>query len=404
MKILFLSTWFPYPPDNGSKLRAYHLVRALADRHQVSLLSFAFDTARPEEPGQLRAWCRDIQTVQVNPFSANRASALRTFLSPRPVATRPIAAMSRLTTDTLRSRSFDAVIASTEMMVGYALAAPPGTVKILEEHNSMTRWAHERFSGSGGAVQRTRCWISWQKSRWYEARCYPRFDMVTMVSDVDRQATLNTVKAHPLRVEVVPSGVDCTHNQPGLVQPVPGALVYNGSLTYGANYGAMRWFLAEIYPRIRAQQPCATLTITGSTKGVDVGGLTLDGSVQLVGNLEDVRLPVAGAAACVVPIRHGGGTRLKILEAMALGTPVVATSKGAEGLEVADGVHLLLADDPESFANQTLRLLSDAQMRARLAANARRLVEARYDWTTIGAQFVGLVEEIAGQKNVVNAD
>jgi glycosyltransferase involved in cell wall biosynthesis len=112
----------------------------------------------------------------------------------------------------------------------------------------------------------------------------------------------------------------------------------------------------------------------------------------LSGYVEDVRPLVAGARVCVAPIRQGGGTRIKILEAMALGTPVVATSKGAEGLEVIEGEHILLADDPAGFANSTLRLLRDAELRQRLATNARRLVEQRYDWAQIGKQFVALVE------------
>ena len=142
----------------------------------------------------------------------------------------------------------------------------------------------------------------------------------------------------------------------------------------------MRWFLAEVYPRIKAQSPDVSLTITGSTDGVDLAGLALDDTVRLTGFVDDVRLPVAEAAVCVAPIRQGGGTRLKILEAMALGTPVVATAKGAEGLDVVDGEHLLLADDPERFARRTVALAGDADLRQRLRGNARRLVEERYDW------------------------
>ena len=314
------------------------------------------------------------------------------------MASRPISAMCQLVAAALRSEVFDAVIASTEIMADYAAQVGQGTAKILEEHNSMTRWARERYENANTPVQRARWWLSWQKGRWYEARSDPRFDLVTMVSVADRQATLDTVGADRLRVEVVPNGVDCTYNHPDLVQPRPGALVYNGSLTYSANLDAMRWFLAEIYPRIRGQQPDASLTITGTTKGVDLTSLGHDDTVHLTGHVEDVRLPVAEAAVCVVPIRQGGGTRLKILEAMALGTPVVATSKAAEGLDVADGEHLLLADDPETFARHTLALLRDTALCARLAGNARRQVAALYDWEPIGARFVDLVEETVRER------
>ena len=399
MRILFLSTWFPYPPDNGSKLRIYHLLRALAQTHQVTLISFAFDTARADEANELDAWCQDIRVVPINPFAYNRAGVLRTFLSPRPMASRPIPIMNHLVADVSQGNPFDAVIASTEMMANYALLAGPGTKKVLEEHNSMARWAREWYEGARGWVQRGRRWASWQKDRRHEARIFPRFDLITMVSEADRQATIDAVGAGRVRVEVVPNGVDCDHNRPGLGQPQPDSLVYNGSLTYSANYDAMRWFLAEVYLRIKAQRPDVTLTITGSTHSVDLTGLALVDTVRLTGFVEDVRLPVARAAVCVAPIRQGGGTRLKILEAMALGTSVVATSKAAEGLDVIDGEHLLLADDPETFTLRTVELLGNPDLRQRLTANARRLVGEHYDWQGIGAHFVDLIEEIVRKRS-----
>lgn len=405
MRILFLSTWFPSPPDNGSKLRVYHLLRALARSHEVTLASFAFDTGRPSEPGNVRAWCRDIHTVQTNPFEVNRAGMLRTFLSPQPLASRPVPAMSQQLAAVSHTHAFDAVVASTEVMATYAFQMPPNTVRILEEHNSLTRWMHERYRGESGMLRGLRAWASWQKARRYEARLFPRFDLVTMVSEQDRDVYLANRPGFRDHLAVVPNGVDCAHNVPGLAQPQPAALVYNGALTYSANYDAMRWFLAEVYPHVRQAVPNVSLTITGSTQGVALTGLALDDTVRLTGFVPDVRLPVAGAAVCVVPIRRGGGTRLKILEAMALGTPVVATTKGAEGLNVQPGEHLVIAEDPIDFAAQAVRLLRDESERQRLAANARRLVETTYDWTQIGGRFVSLVEEAARQrKRTGNAD
>ncbi|OQA20032.1 MAG: GDP-mannose-dependent alpha-(1-2)-phosphatidylinositol mannosyltransferase [Chloroflexi bacterium ADurb.Bin360] len=394
MRILFLSTWFPYPPDNGSKIRVYHLLRALAQRHEVTLLSFAWNTAQPQAASELRSWFRDVQVMSLNPYEHNRASKLRTFFSLRPVVSRPIAAMTEKAHAILANQSFDSVIASTEMMAAYAFQAPPGTVRILEEHNAMTRLMRERYDEQPRPLERLRCWLSWQKSRTYEARLFRRFDVITMVSEQDREACLSDLPGFHGRVAVIPNGVDCAHHRPGLAEVQPHTLIYNGALTYSANYDAMRYFLAEIYPRIQQELPDVSLSITGSTRGVDLSALPLDASVHLTGYVEDIRLPVAASAVCAVPLRQGGGTRLKILEAMALGTPVVATSKGAEGLAVVDGEHLLLADDPAAFAAATLRLLREPALRARLATNARRLVEERYDWSRIGAQFVELVENV----------
>ena len=350
MQILFLSTWFPYPPDNGSKLRAYHLLRALGGRHEVTLLSFTFDTSQPETADVLQTICRSIEVVPLNPFLVNRAGTLATFLSMRPTASRPIPAMSQLVAEAWRRSTYDVVIASTEMMADYALMAPPGTTKVLEEHNSLTRWMAERYQEQRNPLQRARCWASWQKRRWYEDRYYSRFDLVTMVSQEDWRTTSELIPGGEPRVEIVPNGVDCQHNQPGLAQSRPNTLVYNGALTYSTNFDAMRWFLAEIYPGIQREISSVSLTITGNTSGVRLTDLQLDDSVRLSGYVDDIRPVIASAAVCVVPLRQGGGTRLKILEAMALGTPVVSTSKGAEGLDVTPGHDILIADEPAEFA------------------------------------------------------
>ncbi len=398
MRVLFLSTWFPYPCDNGSKLRVYHLLHALAQTHEVTLVSFAFDTARPEQPGNMHTSCADVHVVPLNPFMVNAASALHTFLSPHPVASRPVPAMRELVSNVLRSYTFDVVVISTEVMAAYANAVPAGVPRILEEHNSMIRWARERYNEQSALLQRVRCWVSWRKQLWHEARSFTRYSLVTMVSEVDRQTTLDAVGADRIRVEVVPNGVDCRHNHYSSAQPRPNTLVYNGALTYSANYDAMQWFLAEVYPRIKAQISGISLTITGSTKGVDLRALALDESVHLTGYVDDVRLPVAEAMVCVAPIRQGGGTRLKILEAMALGTPVVSTSKGAEGLGGVDGEQLLIGDRPATFADAVLRVMSNSDLHKCLRRNARVLVETQYDWENIGAQFVALVEETAKGK------
>ncbi|MCB0241298.1 MAG: glycosyltransferase, partial [Anaerolineae bacterium] len=204
--------------------------------------------------------------------------------------------------------------------------------------------------------------------------------------------TLSVLKDAATRVETVPNGVDCAYNRPGIAPVTPGSLVFNGSLTYDANYDAMQVFLSSVWPQLRQEIPSISLTITGSVAGVDLAGLALDSGVSLSGFVEDVRPLVAGAAVCVAPIRQGGGTRLKILEAMALGTPVVATSKAAEGLNVNAGEHLLIGDTAMEFASCVLRLLRDDELRARLARNARQLVEETYEWSQIGAQFAGLID------------
>jgi glycosyltransferase involved in cell wall biosynthesis len=289
---------------------------------------------------------------------------------------------------------FDIAIASSAVMAPYALAVR-GAPHILEEHNSHTRWMHDRYLAQTSLPQRVRCWMSWRKSVLYESRLFPQFDLVTMASERDASTTQNLLPEGNARVAVVPNGVDCGQFQPGLAEPEPDTLVFGGALAYHANYEAMQFFLQQVYPRIRSRCPDVTLLITGSTKGIDLENLHLDDSVTLTGFVDDIRPVVASAWTAIVPILSGGGTRIKILEAMALGTPVVATSKGAEGLDVTNGEHILLADDPLAFADHTIQLLQDPGLRERLAVRGRRLVEQHYDWAQIGQHFVDLIEKVA---------
>lgn len=392
MRLLFLSAWFPYPPDNGSRLRVYHLLRSLSERHDVTLISFASDGPDVSLAPKDLSFCTRVVGVRADPFRRLGPRHTARFLFLEPSVAAPLRIMTSAVQEQTANCTYDAVIASTTTTACYALAASCSGARILEEHNSMTRWGHERWLAGAGRIQRGRRWVSWQKSRRYEARLFSRFDLVTMVSAVDRDAAVS-LPGYRGPVAVVPNGVDCERNKPGLVARQPYRLVYNGALTYNANYDAMCWFLADIYPQVRARLPDTTLAITGRIDGVDLDALRLDPSLQLTGFVPDIRLPVAGAAACVVPLRQGGGTRLKILEAMALGTPVVSTRKGAEGLAVSDGEHLLLADTPEEFAACTVAVLTDASLAAHLARNARRLVESQYDWLTIGARFAQLIEQ-----------
>lgn len=393
MKILFLSTWFPYPPDNGSKLRAYYLLHALAAQHDVSAVAFRPPSSLEPRSCEKPTSSPPIAAVSDDPFRyVNSSSRWTRYLSPTPLAFRASAIMQNAVSSLADRNHWDAVVAVQMPMAQYALQVNT-EARIIDVDTALTYQMRERYMAQTRPIARVSTWISWQKAHQYERRMLGHFQAAAVVSPTEMTALQKMVKADRCKVATIANGVDCSHNHPGLATPQPESLVYNGSLTYSANYDAMRWFLAEVYPRIKVKRPRVTLIITGSTRGVDIAGLALDDTVRLTGFVEDVRLPVASATVCIAPIRQGGGTRLKILEAMALGTPVVATAKGAEGLDVTNGDHLLLANTPEAFAQYTIDLLADPAMRNRLAASARCLVEARYDWATIGQRFVAFIED-----------
>ena len=398
MRILFLSTWFPYPPDQGCKIRAYHLLRALAENHETVLVSFQDCPIQPAWLEHLEQCCTRVEIVQRNPFHAGLAGSVRGWLSLRPssvVATYSGEMAEKVRTIASEWRP-DRIVALTYVAAPYALLAGNAaghSARVIDIDNLMARMLREACERAAGRAARARRWLAWRKFLRYEQRLYSRFDLSVTVTEDDRQSLLQLLDGRSGQVGVAANGVDTRHHQPGISQPQVNTLVYNGALGYSANYEAMKYFIHRILPSIVAQIPGARLCITGKTGGVDLGGLHPDGHVTFTGYLDDIRPAIASSWVCVVPLLSGGGTRLKILEAMALGTTVVSTSKGAEGLEAVNGRHLLIADTPESFAEQTVRLLRDPELRSGLALNARRLVEEKYEWSTIRRNFRELVEQ-----------
>jgi len=334
----------------------------------------------------------NLRAVAVDPYRYVNVPSPVKFLSPIPMAFWPSRIMQQEVNHFCQLRNWDAIVAIQIPAAWYALSW--SIPRVLDIDTALSYQMRLRMMNSVGLASRLRAYVSWQKAHLYEMFVARRFQAVTLVSDQEVAYLKSMVHNTSCCVDVIPNGVDTSHNCLGLAKPFPHRLVYNGALGYSANYDAMNYFLSDVYPLIKREIPDISMAITGSTDNVDLSGLALDDSVMLTGYVYDVRIPVAKAAICVVPLREGGGTRLKILEAMALGTPVVTTSKGAEGLDVVDGEHCLIADSPAAFARQTLQLLRRTDLRARLVDNARRLVEKKYDWEPIGLQFARLIEEV----------
>ena len=396
MKILVISTWFPYPLSIGSKIRAYHLIKELAKEHRVALISFADTPIQPEWIDHLSQFCQKVVIVPRHPFKHDRLKKFLGWFSWLPSAV--VGGFSKEMADQTRSLAAEwepeCVFALTFVTAPYARMIS-NVSKVLDVDYLMSRMLYEAYLSESLSLKRVRRWLAWKKFQNYEQRLYPQFDNCLVVSDQDRDAFRELIPFKAEHVLVVSNGIDSQFAHPGLAEPVPGSLVFNGALTYQANFDAMDYFLREIFPSILAQVPDTQLSITGSNLGVSLDALPSNDHVAFTGYLEDIRPAVAGSWACIVPLRVGGGTRFKILEAMALGTPVVSTSKGAEGLEIEPGKHLLIADTPEEFAAQTVRLLRNSELRNTLATNAARLVNEKYEWTKTAENLRDLVDSLA---------
>lgn len=393
MNILFLSSWFPYPPDNGSRQRAFRLLKGFAREHRVTLIGLT-DAEQKADPGALREYCERVTALPRRVFQPNRATALAALFSPQPrsIADTYDARVRDAITHALARETYDVLVAGELSMAVYA-APVKHPAKIFDDVEvGIFADAYEKASGRA----RWRAALTWFKFARYLRQLTENFRALTVVSRLEKKRAM-ALGIPGDHLHLVPNGVDCSDGPDTGTRRAPFTLVYNGALTYQANYDAMRYFVREILPLVRAQEPRVRLEITGRAPQFAINELSQDNLVTFTGYVDDVRAVVRSAAACVAPLRQGGGTRLKILEAMALGTPVISTAKGAEGLDLRDGEHLLLADTPDAFAQATLRVLQDSRLRERLSTAARKQVCAEYDWHVIQAQMEAVVQRVCAR-------
>jgi polysaccharide biosynthesis protein PslH len=378
MKVLVVSTWFPFPPTNGVKLRAFHLLEALARAHRVTLLSFAHPDERPDPTAAaLTSLCERIEVVPGSPV-LGRVERVRDWFSPLP---RSLAASYQPLMQTAVDRCVahhDAAIALTPWSAPYLLPRR-SRPRVLDELE-LTMLAENRRSGG---LSRLRHELTWWKQARFARQLTDEFDRVTVVSESER-VTAESAGCDPSRLAVVPNAVRSTLLERPAARFTPGRLVYPGAITYAPNDDAVRFAATEILPLVRQTHPHATLVVTGSTGGAEIDDLTRQYALTFTGFVDDVAREIEASELCVVPLRVGGGTRLKILEALALGVPVVSTAKGAEGLDVHHERELLVADTPEAFAQQVRRVLDDSELRRRLIAAGRRAVAEHYTWDVVG--------------------
>jgi polysaccharide biosynthesis protein PslH len=263
--------------------------------------------------------------------------------------------------------------------------------KVLFTHNVEAIVWRRHFEVARNPLWKSVSWLEWKRMAGAERKYLQKADHVLAVSQNDRDVFSKYLD--PQKVTVTQTGVDIEFFQPNDEKEIPNSLVFTGSMDWLPNEDGAFYFANEIFPLIQQQIPDATLCIVGRHPSSRLQNLASRlPNLQLTGWVEDVRPYVARSAVCIVPLRIGGGTRLKIYEAMSVGKAVVSTSIGAEGLPVKSGAHLLLADEPSTFAASTLRLLGDPALRAELGQAARRLVEQNYSWTTVSGGFAQVLE------------
>jgi len=407
MNILFIAPNVPYPLDNGGRIRVHALIKHLAANHQVDLIAFDRYGNGAAAVAALRTVCRHIELVPP-PISAQfgkkRMHQSLSLLRRKPYQyiANYSPEMQRTLDRYLASHHYDIIQVEFSQMAYYRL--PDYANCVLDQHNVEYEILYRTYKAQNDWRRRLYSFIEWQKFRRDEIRHCRQFPLCITTSARDRQMLQADAPATQFRV--VPNGVDCaffqdnepTHNfEQSAVDA--NALLFTGTIDYHPNTDGLLFFLEQIFPRIVQRAPAVKFYIVGRNPPPVIQRYGDAPNVIVTGRVEDVRPYFARAAAVVVPLRTGGGTRLKILEAMAMGKPVISTRVGAEGIEARPGTDILLADDPDAFARTTVDLLQNGALRERLAGNGRALVTQKYDWKMVAQQLEQAYSELLSAKH-----
>jgi len=395
-----LTPQLPYPPHQGTTkgttIRNFGLLAGLAQRHDIHLVSFVTPGDDPAGVQRLQDACVAIHTVP-KPVRTMSQRLWTMLTSPLPDMAHRLA--SPVFESTLRSvlseQRFDVVelegiemVPYLPLLVDHATRVPQPPCLVFDDHNAEyvlqrrvfemdmrqpSRWPGAFYS-----------FLQWIKLRRYEAWACRRVDVVAAVSEADAQALRHIVPDQ--EVAVVPNGVDVAAYSSYAASPdalPPRSLVFTGTMDYRPNVDAVLWFARRVLPLIQNVVPDVQFYVVGRNPHARLAPLSEQRGIVVTGSVPDTRPYIAGAAVYVVPLRSGGGTRLKVLEAMAMRCPIVSTSMGCDGFPIVSRREVILADEPESFAHAVIGLLQDSDRRSELGRSGFEFAAAHYDWSAI---------------------
>lgn len=397
MRIVWVKVGSLWPLNTGGRIRSFNILKELSRRHRVVLLTTHGPGDDPEALAARLAFCERVVSL---PFAAPKQGTLpfvrellASWLSPLPVDVRKwrVPQLRQALERRLESREADLCVADFLTTAVNVPFGGPVPVVFFDHNAEHVIW--KRLSRTDRRPwRRILLELEWRKMRRWEARACALATLTLAVSEPDR--ALLAESAPGAVVRAVPTGVDTSYFTPNGWPEVPSAIVFTGSMDWYPNEDAVLHFADSILPLIRRAVPGTSVTVVGRDPSPGLRAAAARAGLRLTGRVDDVRPYVAEAAVFVVPLRVGGGTRLKIFEALAMGKPVVSTTVGAEGLPLVPGEHFLQADDPAAFAQSVVSLLRDPARRRRLGAAGRRLVEERYSWSQVAREFEARCREV----------
>lgn len=401
LKILFVATQLPVPADTGGKIRTLNVVRHLAHEHDLTFISTVDLDTEEKVLEEMRRVCPRFIAIPHRHYHRTSwryfLKLLVNFASPYPfgVAKDYSRALAREIRH-LAERDFDVLVCDflhASINLQYVDSLPT----VLFQHNVEAEIFRRHYLQQRNWLARLFWLYQWKKMRRYEGSVSRQLDCCIAVSETDKDRFQKDYRL--TNVSTIDTGVDVGHFGALERRRVPQRLVFTGSMDWLPNEDGMLWFVREVFPAISQAVPGASLAIVGRRPGRKIQRLSeTDPQVIVTGRVEDVRPYLAEGSVFIVPLRIGGGTRIKIFEAMAAGIPVVSTTIGAEGLRVEDGRHLLLANDASTFVQSVITLLRNPDRALQIAGAAKTLVMEKYDWKIISQQFSAICRKTVAHK------
>lgn len=381
MNVLMLTQVLPFPPDSGPKIKTYNVIKYLAGQHYVTIVSFVRGD-QSEDVRRLERYCQAVYTVPMKRGLIQDGTAMaRSLFSGRPwmMMRDERKSMRDLIDHLTAEKRFDVVHADQLNMSQYAERVS-GAFKVLDAHNALWLLYKRLWKTMPAGPRKWLLGRDWRLLKSYEGRIVREFDAILAVSNEDK-AALEEAAGKPVDVTVIPIAIDTDEVSVIEREAHPTHILHIGTMYWPPNIDAVAWFIREVYPLIRRRRPDVEFDVVGKRPPDELLALNDDGlGINFTGYVDDPAPYQRRAAMMVVPLRAGGGMRVKILNALAQGIPIVSTELGAEGIQVTPGRDILLSDTPADLADVCLQLLDDPGLGRRMAENGRRLAKERYDY------------------------
>ena len=396
MRILFLTTKFPYPPDSGAKIRDFNLIKEISKEHDISLVSFIKDEGEKKNLEFLRPYCKSIEVVRERGKTSLLAGIFVSIFTEKPftIAKFYSSVMKQKIRAALKNNEIELIHCSHLHMAQY-VEDIKDIPKILDEHNIEFFLIKRYLKEQKNLIKKIFVFfLQYLKLARYESNVARKFNHCFVVSDVDKKS-LESI-APRISLSVIPNGVDVDRYKPQQGNTQSNSLVFTAVMDWFPNEDAILYFYDKVWPLIKKEIRDVRVSIVGKNPSNKILSLSRqEANIEVTGYVEDVRPYIARSSVYIVPLRIGGGSRLKILEAMAMGKTVVSTSIGCEGLNVADNENILIADSPEDFAVKAIIALKDSELRKKIENNARKLVVGQYSWDIICEKVNSVYKETA---------